>query len=147
MLRMAVPYRNSVYSADAAAVRTEQNRDRQGAEPLRARRTARMATEGPNCLQHFGRSLIRMSPWTEDFSTCTLEELRRRQAENQEWSKELRRKTNSLVNSRLAHSISLVDYRDGRKLIEQESAECQRRAKVLDSEVARLTCGVVSGRR
>jgi len=88
-----------------------------------------------------------MSPWIEDFSTCSLEELRRRQAENQEWSKELRGKTNSLVNSRLARSISLVDYRNNRKLVDEEAAECQRRATVLEAQVARLTCGIVSGRR
>lgn len=84
-----------------------------------------------------------MSPWREDFSACTLDELLRWQTENREWSRELRRKTNSLVNSRLARSISLSNYLTGRKLIDEEAAECRRRAGILDAQIARLTCGFV----
>ncbi len=84
-----------------------------------------------------------MASWSEDLSTCTLEELLRWQAENREWSKELRRKTDSLVNSRLARSISLANYLAGRKLVDEEAAECRRRAAVLDAQIARLACGFV----
>lgn len=86
-----------------------------------------------------------MSPWREDFSTCTLEEVLGWQAQNREWSKELRRKTNSLVNSRLAKSISLADYQATRKLTHEETAECQRRANLLNAQIVRASGAPGSG--
>jgi len=74
-----------------------------------------------------------MSLWREDFSTCTLEEVRESQAENRAWSKELRRKTNCLVNSRLANEISQAGYLAERKLAHDDAAECRRRATILDA--------------
>jgi hypothetical protein len=80
-----------------------------------------------------------MLPWREDFSSCSLEEVLGWQAQNREWSKELRRKINSLVNSRLAKSISLADYLEVRKLAHEDTAECQRRASILNAQVARAS--------
>jgi hypothetical protein len=76
-----------------------------------------------------------MRPWSEDFSGCGLEEILQWQAENRAWSRELRRKTNSLVNSRLAKEISQDDYLASRKLAHEEAAECQRRATILDTQI------------
>jgi hypothetical protein len=78
-----------------------------------------------------------MSPWCEDFTMCSLQQLLESQAENRVWSKELRRKANALVNSRLAKDISQDDYLSNRKAASEEAAECRRRAGVLNSELVR----------
>ena len=82
-----------------------------------------------------------MHPWSEDFSTSTLEELLQKHAENRAWSKELRHKATQLVKSRLANEISQADYLASRKLGHEESAECRRRAAILDSQIARCMLG------
>jgi hypothetical protein len=76
-----------------------------------------------------------MSPWHEDFSTATLDEVLGQQAENRAWSKELRRKASALVNSRLANDITLADYVAHRKIAHEEAAECRRRANILDTQI------------
>lgn len=78
-----------------------------------------------------------MRPWSEDFSECGLEEILRFQTANREWSKELRRRTNMLVNSRLAKNMSQADYLAGRKLIHEDAAECRSRADILDVQIMR----------
>jgi hypothetical protein len=82
-----------------------------------------------------------MALWLEDFSACTLEDVFRLQAENRAWNKELRRKTNSLVNSRLANDISQADYQTNRKVAHEDAAECRRRANILDAQIVRRTAG------
>lgn len=82
-----------------------------------------------------------MSPWSEDFSNCSLEQILGWQAENRAWSKELRRKTNFLVNSRLAHNITLDDYLANRKLANENTVECRRRAEILDAQILRRRAG------
>jgi hypothetical protein len=77
-----------------------------------------------------------MSPWSEDLSTCTLDEVLARQSENRAWSKELRKKASLLVNSRLAHDITQDDYLANRKLAHEEAAECRRRAAALETQMA-----------
>ncbi|MGA3026603.1 MAG: hypothetical protein ABSF98_17710 [Bryobacteraceae bacterium] len=78
-----------------------------------------------------------MAPWSDDFSECSLEEVLRSQAENRAWGKELRRRTNALVNDRLAKSISQDDYVSGRRLVHEDGAEYRRRAAILDSLIIR----------
>jgi hypothetical protein len=73
--------------------------------------------------------------WCEDISTFSLEEVFQRQVENRVWSKELRRKNNALVNSRLANEITLADYQMERRLVGEETAECRRRAGVIDAQI------------
>lgn len=85
-----------------------------------------------------------MSSWPEDFSTCTLKEVLGWQAENRAWNKELRLKTNMLVNSRLAKNISQDDYLATRKLVHDETAECRRRANLLDAQITRHMVGPIS---
>jgi hypothetical protein len=80
-----------------------------------------------------------MSPWRDDLSECSLEEVLRSQDENRAWGKELRRKTNALVNTRLAKNISLDDYIADRKLAHEENAEYRRRAAILDTLISRRT--------
>jgi len=80
-----------------------------------------------------------MSLWCEDFSSCTLQEVLGWQAENRAWNKELRNKTSSLVNSRLANQISQADYLENRKLAHEEAAECRRRANILDTQILQRT--------
>jgi hypothetical protein len=82
-----------------------------------------------------------MALWLEDFSTCTLEEVFLLQAENRAWSKELRHKTSSLVNSRLANDITHADYQTNRKTGHDDAAECRRRANILETQIARRTVG------
>ena len=78
-----------------------------------------------------------MSLWREDLSACTLDEVLSWLAENRAWSKELRRETNTLVNSRLANDISQADYLERRKLAHEHAAECRRRANILEAQVSR----------
>jgi hypothetical protein len=82
-----------------------------------------------------------MSFWPEDFSTCTLKDVLGWQAENRAWNKELRLKTNTLVNSRLAKNISQDDYLATRKLVHEDAAECRRRANIIDAQIARHRVG------
>jgi hypothetical protein len=76
-----------------------------------------------------------MPVWCEDVATFSLDEVLERQVENRVWSKELRRKNNSLVNSRLANEITQADYLAERKLAHEEAAECRRRANILDAQI------------
>jgi hypothetical protein len=80
-----------------------------------------------------------MALWSEDFSGFSLEEVLKSQVENRAWSKDLRRRTNDLVNSRLANTISRDDYIANRKVGHEEAAECRRRAAILDSQIGRRT--------
>jgi hypothetical protein len=77
--------------------------------------------------------------WRDDFSTLTLEEVLRYQLENRAWSKELRFRSTELVNKRLANLITQDDYLANRKVARQDAEECQRRAAILDSHIARST--------
>jgi len=80
-----------------------------------------------------------MSLWPDDFSTFSLEDVLRYQLENRAWSKELRFRSSELVNKRLANEITQDDYLTNRKITRQEAEECQRRAAILDSQIARST--------
>lgn len=77
-----------------------------------------------------------MPIWREDFSACTLEDVLGLQSENRAWSKEIRWRTSALVNNRLARNISQDDYIVNRKRAYEETAENQRRAVLLTSEIA-----------
>ena len=80
-----------------------------------------------------------MLVWHDDFSTSSLEEVLKYQSENRAWSKELRFRSNALVNSRLANEITQADYLTNRTLTRQDAVECQRRAAILESYIARCT--------
>ena len=80
-----------------------------------------------------------MQHWSEDFSECGLEEIIESQIENRAWGKELRRRTNDLVNSRLAKHITHADYVADRQVVHDEAAECQRRAAILETQIVRRT--------
>jgi hypothetical protein len=82
--------------------------------------------------------------WPEDFSGCSLEEVLARVAENRAWSKELRLKTNNLVNTRLAKTISQDDYIASRKRAHEDAAECRRRATVLERHINRHSASPVA---
>ncbi len=77
--------------------------------------------------------------WRDDFSASSLEEVLEYQTENRAWSKELRGRSNALVNSRLANEISQTDYLTSRKLGLQDAVECRRRAEILEMQIARCT--------
>jgi hypothetical protein len=80
-----------------------------------------------------------MSQWPEDVSSCTLEELAGCQVQNRQWNWELRRRTKSLVQSRLAEEITRDDYIIFRQLTNEDSLECRRRARLLHDQVLRLS--------
>jgi hypothetical protein len=85
-----------------------------------------------------------MSSWPEDLSSCSLKEVLGWQAENRAWNKEIRLKTNTLVNSRLAKNISQDDYLAHRKLVHEDAEECRRRANILDAQIVRHTVGPIT---
>jgi hypothetical protein len=87
-----------------------------------------------------------MRPWIDDFSGCDLEEILRYQAENREWNKQLRLRTTSLVNSRLAKNVSQDDYLEGRRVLHEDAAECRSRAHILDMQIARHSTLVTHSR-
>jgi len=80
-----------------------------------------------------------MPLWRDDFSTLSLEEVLKYQIENRAWNKELRGLSTALVNRRLANEISQDDYLTKRRIALEQSAECQRRAAILDSQISRCT--------
>lgn len=71
--------------------------------------------------------------WIEDLSALSLEEVLIWQAKNMAWSKELRTRSNALVNRRLAKDITLDDYASGRKQTHEETLECRRRTTLLNA--------------
>ena len=78
-----------------------------------------------------------MPHWSEDFSGSSLDDVRRSQSENRAWSKELRLRNTAVVNSRLAKSISMDDYVAIRTGVKEDTAECRRRAAVLETQIIR----------
>jgi hypothetical protein len=78
-----------------------------------------------------------MQIWCEDFTAASLDEVMESQAANRAWSKELRNRSATLVNNRLAKLISQDDYLSHRKLMDHDSAECRRRAAILDAQIFR----------
>ena len=78
-----------------------------------------------------------MTIWCEDLTTSSLEAVLQFQGDNRAWSKDLRRETLCLVNSRLANEISLEDYLTARKLTQENAVEGQRRASLLDARIFR----------
>jgi len=78
-----------------------------------------------------------MPAWCEDFTTASLDEVIQSQAANRAWSKELRARSATLVNNRLAKLISQDDYLNDRRLVDHEAAECRRRAAILDTQIFR----------
>ena len=80
-----------------------------------------------------------MSQWIDDFSACSLDDVIKSQNENRAWSKELRTRTSTLVNNRLANAISQADYATDRKLTQEDALECRRRATILDDQISRRT--------
>jgi hypothetical protein len=83
-----------------------------------------------------------MASWREDFSTCSFEEVLESQAENRAWGDRLRNKTSQLVNSRLANEISWADYLESRKVAIEDTAECRRRAAILQTQLLRGRLGL-----
>ena len=83
----------------------------------------------------------------EDLSSSTIEDLIRLQLANRAWKKELRIKNRSLVDDRLAKQIGAEQYAAGRKATKEESAECSRRERVLDEEMATRHSPLRSGNR
>jgi hypothetical protein len=84
---------------------------------------------------------------SEDLTACGLQEILRFQSENRERSKELRRRSALLVNSRLAKSMSQDDYLAGRKLVHEDTAECRNRANILDAQIVRHSRLLALGRQ
>ena len=86
-----------------------------------------------------------MPSLTDIYSASSLDEVLQKQVENRAWSKELRRKANVLVNSRLSNDISQADYLASRKLGHEESAECRRQAGLIDLEITRCRIAQYTG--
>ncbi len=76
-----------------------------------------------------------MANWSEHFLTSTLDEVTLSQVENQQWYKELQRKTNALMDSKLAKQIGPEEYATNRKAANDEMAECRRRRAILANEI------------
>jgi hypothetical protein len=77
-----------------------------------------------------------MMHYVED-SISALEQALSRRDDNRAWSKELRNKSSSLVNSRLAKDISHEDYLMDRKRAQEDMTECRHRATLLNAEITK----------
>lgn len=75
-----------------------------------------------------------MPVWSEDLSQFTVEEVIRSRDENRAWYKELRLKVNALIATKLAKQISPEAYADDHKILKEDLAECERRARIISSE-------------
>ena len=80
-----------------------------------------------------------MSLWCDDLSHFSVEQLLTSQSNNRAWSKELRAKTATLINRRLAKDISRDEYIADRKVADESTAECKRRAMILLNRLATLS--------
>jgi hypothetical protein len=56
--------------------------------------------------------------------------------ENRAWYKDIRRKANAIVESRLAKEMGLDEYVERRKVSNAAVTECARRARVIVTEIA-----------
>jgi hypothetical protein len=74
-------------------------------------------------------------PWQEQLAASTLEEVLQSQVENREWSKEIRRRTSSLVDNRLANEIDRTEYLASRQLAREDTLECRRRAGIIEAQI------------
>jgi hypothetical protein len=81
-----------------------------------------------------------MSAWPETVAEYTLGEVAALANENRAWHKELRRRAGALVNSKLAKQIGSDEYAAGRRAGNEALAECQRRGKILASEMMTRGC-------
>lgn len=79
--------------------------------------------------------LSRMEVVLEDLTSRTLEEVFQTDAVNRAWSKELRGKAAVLVNDRLADRISLAEYAEERRQVNENMVECRRRGWILSTEI------------
>ena len=77
-----------------------------------------------------------MPEWPENLSGLNLDELQRLRAENRALAKEIRLKSATLINSRLAKQVSLEDYVASRQIGNDTAAECKRRAIAIENEIA-----------
>jgi hypothetical protein len=76
-----------------------------------------------------------MQCWTEDISKFTSEEISRAHGENRAWYKDIRRKANAIVESRLAKEMGQDEYVEKRKVSNADVTECARRARVIVTEI------------
>ncbi len=75
-----------------------------------------------------------------------MEELAKWHTLNRQWSEELRRRTKSLVQRRLAEEITQDDYALFRQLTNEDSLECRRRATLLRDQVVRRSWAIERNR-
>lgn len=78
-----------------------------------------------------------MPNWPTDLSSCTLDEIYTSELDNRAWYKELRLQNTTLVNNRLAKTISQDEYTVTRKETALAAAECKRRGAILVREITR----------
>ena len=64
-----------------------------------------------------------------------MEEIVELQSSNRVWNKELRGRSGTLVNSRLAKRIMIEEYAAGRKACNEDLEECTRRWRLLMDEM------------
>jgi len=78
-----------------------------------------------------------MPDWPEQLSNArTLEDVVRLQEENRAWRKHIQRRTNILMDSKLAKEINQEEYALQRKSVNEEAAECHRRNRILARELS-----------
>jgi len=85
-----------------------------------------------------------MGPICEETGVGGLERLLGLQVENRAWSKDLRRRNQALVDSRLAKKISLEEYVATRTQNVEDANECRRRGAALVLEINQFTSSMSS---
>jgi hypothetical protein len=74
--------------------------------------------------------------WPDDLSGLSHQDVLNFMADNRAWNKRLREGTATLVNTRLAKTITQEEYALRRNRANQDAAECQRRAGMLVRDIA-----------
>jgi hypothetical protein len=80
-----------------------------------------------------------MGPICEQTGASGLERLLDLQVENRAWSKDLRRRSQALVDSRLAKKISMEEYVANRTQNVEDTNECRRRGAALVQEISQFS--------
>ncbi len=94
-----------------------------------------MGKRGVYCTIVFLTIYKGMPLWCENVSECTLDEVASLRNENRAWHKELRRQTGVLVDGKLAKRIGQEEYVAERTVANAAIAECQRRGRIIASEI------------
>jgi len=110
---------------------------REGFHQSAAIQSASAVVDTPGSLIPNAEQVMNAIPfWPDDLSGLSDKAVLNYMAENRAWNKRLREGTATLVNTRLAKTITQEEYASNRKRTNQDAAECWRRSGMLVRDLA-----------